>query len=151
MNVFYLDSSVWVKRYQREPGTDFMKAVWNSGWSRASCFLGLIEVTSAIVRRHAHQQVANEATAAVLTTLGTDYKGFIEVHLGQIVHDLAMALTTRHRLRGADAIHLAAAVAYARRSTDRTVVVTSDLELIAAAQAEGLATLDPSTNPPLPT
>ncbi|HOA75724.1 MAG TPA: hypothetical protein PL151_03835 [Phycisphaerae bacterium] len=62
----------------------------------------------------------------------------------------AQQLIQRHRLRCADAIHLASAVLLAMESGQSVCVVASDAELLAAARAEGFATLDPQADPSVP-
>jgi hypothetical protein len=58
----------------------------------------------------------------------------------------AAALVWRHSLRGADAVHLATALAVREEMADETefYFVSSDLSLNRAAQAEGLAVIDPA-------
>jgi hypothetical protein len=60
--------------------------------------------------------------------------------------DLAKDLARNMALRGADAVHLASALVLQRRfadAEDRLVFVASDRELKEAAQASGLAVIDP--------
>ena len=57
----------------------------------------------------------------------------------------AVPVIEQHRLRAADAIHLASALAIAARAAPATVVmVTGDQELIRAARSTGLIVLDPT-------
>jgi predicted nucleic acid-binding protein len=62
-----------------------------------------------------------------------------------------MILAQTHGLRGYDAVQLAAALRVnSRRLSRRTsgaILVSADLELLAAATAEGLAVEDPNTHP----
>jgi len=58
----------------------------------------------------------------------------------------AAALVWRHSLRGADAVHLATALAVREEMVEETefYFVSSDLSSNRAAQAEGLAVIDPA-------
>ena len=58
----------------------------------------------------------------------------------------AATLVWRHRLRGADAVHLATALAAREELAEETefYFVSSDVALNRAAQAEGLAVIDPA-------
>ncbi|MBT3270182.1 type II toxin-antitoxin system VapC family toxin [Candidatus Poribacteria bacterium] len=61
--------------------------------------------------------------------------------------DFAMSLARRHGLRGYDAVHLAACLEvnaiHIDEGADPVTLVSSDDELNAAAEAEGLAVLNP--------
>lgn len=65
--------------------------------------------------------------------------------------DEAINLTTRHKLRGYDVIHLAAALHLNRALLSGGLtplnLITADIELLLAAQAEGLATENPNAHP----
>jgi hypothetical protein len=79
---------------------------------------------------------------ALAQELGT---GFVLSHADPHV-DAAAALVWKHRVRGADAVHLATAIA-ARRdlpSEAEFYFVSSDTSLNGAAAAEGLAVIDPA-------
>ena len=57
---------------------------------------------------------------------------------------ISVALGVKHRLRGCDALQLAAAVAL-KKATGRLVrFICADADLNVAARAEGLSVLDPS-------
>lgn len=47
--MFYLDSSAWVKRNEREEGTEWIDGLWRNSLPLACCRLGLVEVVSAVV------------------------------------------------------------------------------------------------------
>ena len=57
-----------------------------------------------------------------------------------------MGIADRHGLRALDTLHLSTVlqVAGASAPTDRVVLVSSDHELLAVAQAEGVVCLDPA-------
>lgn len=148
--MFYIDSSAWVKRYEREEGTEWVDELWRQGRSLASSRLGLVEVISAVVRRHGGRGVARDVTERVTGDVRTDYSEFVAVALSDEVLDLAAAFAEAHGLRGADCVHLASAVHLGRVFGEQATLIASDAELLAAARAEGLAVLDPQTNPPLP-
>jgi len=58
----------------------------------------------------------------------------------------AATLVWKHRLRGADAVHLATALAVREEMAEKTefYFVSSDVALNRAAQAEGLVVIDPA-------
>ena len=58
---------------------------------------------------------------------------------------LSLKLIRRHSLRGADAVHLAAALLLSKERGNRKFrFITADAEQAAAARAEGLRVLEPS-------
>jgi hypothetical protein len=63
----------------------------------------------------------------------------------------AIALTRRQKLRGYDAVHLAGALflqeTLLAQDLSPPVFLSADQELLAAAQAEGLAVDNPETHP----
>ena len=63
MNLYYLDSSAWLKRYLLEPGSDRMKLLFESGDSLASSVLGYIEVASALARQQAPRKLDEDKLA----------------------------------------------------------------------------------------
>ena len=147
MILYYLDASAWVKRHVSEIGSDWMRSFWRQRLPLACSSLGSLEVLSAILRRSRPDDPRAETVA---TELSADCEGFYEVNLSAPVISRAQDLIRRHRLRSADAVHLASALLVAQELNQSVCVVASDAELLAAATAEGLATLDPQLDPPVP-
>ncbi len=152
MTLHYLDASAWVKRYESERGTEWLGEFWRSGVRFACSRLGLVEVVSAISRRHAGRRAESEAKIATIRTIEADFSRFTCVEVADEILSLAGQLVQSHCLRAADAIHLASASRLREMSEAEVTVVTSDAELLEAAEAEGFAVLDPQTRePPSPT
>ena len=150
MNIFYLDSSAWVKRHQKEAGSDWIARIWSPGVHFACASLGLVEVLCTIARRHAANHVNQAATDAVLKAVRQDFNGFLRIDFDDPVLALAESLASTRRLRGADCIHLASAMRVRDTLGATVILIASDAELLAAASAEGFPVLDPSLDPPLP-
>lgn len=147
MSLYYLDASAWVKRHQREDGSDWIARLWGPEVRFACATLGVVEVLATVARRHAGNTVAQDVTVAVLAAVQRDFAAFTQVPLNEAVLERATDLASRRRLRGADSVHLASALYLRQVQTEQVVVVASDAELLAAARAEGLAVLDPTANP----
>jgi predicted nucleic acid-binding protein len=124
MTLYYLDSSAWVKRYLTEPGSAWIRALFERDEPFACCLIGYTEVSAALARQSAMLHVPVDA---------------------EVVR-LAANLAWEHRLRGADAIHLAA-MQWLRESLasypGSLTVVTADAELVAAAAACRFSVLNP--------
>lgn len=147
MSVYYLDASVWVKRHVEEAGSDWVSRFWGQQPSLVCSTIGWLEVLSAIVRR---SKADDPRLTAIRTEIIADREGMYEISVSSQVAAEAEELIQRHRLRCADAIHLASAIRAGQEMGGPVCVVASDAELLAAAAAEGLLTLDPQSNPPLP-
>lgn len=129
--IVYLDTSAVLKILIEEPGMQEMREVFN-GWQAAgddlvSSFLLHTEMRCAARRRG----VASPETLDMLPGA----VGLVDVDRAHLL----AAATQPHRLRSADAIHLATALA-----VDADLVVTYDAELAQAAEGEGLRTAAPS-------
>src|SRR4051812_38791299 len=126
MSIFYLDSSAWVKRHESEEGTAWMGRIWRPHARFACANLGLIEVLSAISRRHAAHSIEEALTAQVLQTVQREYDAFVQVGLDGAVLGLAKVLAPRYRLRGADCVHLASALHLRAVQDDAVMFIGSD-------------------------
>jgi predicted nucleic acid-binding protein len=132
----YFDTSALVKLVLEEDGSDMAAALWNACDVALSSRLAHPEVCAALAAAgRNHDLTESEATAAA-----SDWELFWAsmrpVELSADVERAAGSLAATHRLRGADAVHLASALALA--STDLTVAVW-DKRLHAGAAAVGFA------------
>jgi hypothetical protein len=146
MTLYYLDASVWVKRYYRETGTDWVTQLFASSQFLSCATLGYVEVRAALARK---QRTSPEEAGVFDRTAGQvqeDWADFVRVALTDEVLDHAVDLADRFALHGADAVHLASALVLRQRmpaSLERFAFVASDRELKTAATRLGLAVLDP--------
>jgi predicted nucleic acid-binding protein len=150
MTRFYLDASAWAKRYRTEQGTSWLSGFWRLEPSIVCSELGRIEVMAAIARRHAEAGFPLETTGNAFAAVRTDFAGFHQVPVSAEVLATAESLVLRHRLRGADSIHLTSAMCFRDAIAEPVAMVACDTELLRAAEAEGFAGLDPQLDPPLP-
>ncbi len=152
MIVYYLAASAWVKRYYQEIGTSWLQDLFAQNPTFACATLGVIEVTATLARKGKAGQLTSTALAQKIQELETDWQYFIQIQLTEAVVDQAKKFATHLALRGADSIHLAAAIQLKTLldPDDQLILVSSDQELLVAGQRSGLSTLDPSeeeTNP----
>jgi uncharacterized protein len=143
--LYYLDSSAWVKRYFAEAGSSWIRALFIREVNLASTALGYVEVAAALARRNTARQ---GVPAAVLQAqLEAEWNAMLQFEINGAVFERAAVIAWEQKLRGADAIHLAAASQLrnqaARRSLD-LVLVTADAELIGAANEFKLAVTNPA-------
>ena len=147
MSTCYLDASAWVKRYFEEPGSAWVDRFWDSGAIIACSTLGLVEVLSVVARRRASANADPAGTRELLHEVEADFAGFHKVHFDDPVLGIARLLPSKYALRGADTIHLASLLRLRGTRQDGIVLVASDEELLKAAVAEGVRTVDPRTAP----
>ncbi|MBI4322575.1 MAG: type II toxin-antitoxin system VapC family toxin [Chloroflexi bacterium] len=150
MPVFYLDSSAILNRYRPEHGSEVIDALLGqpaTGDQFYSSFLALLEITSATHRLVASRQMDEALGLEILASFRRDQADRL-FRLWSLTDDVvvaAVSVVERHKLRSADAIHLATSFAIAAAAPSAPVVtVTSDGELVRASTAAGLAVLDPT-------
>ncbi len=154
MTTYYADSSALVKRYVNETGSDWVRAICDPGAGEviALADIGLVEIAAALGVKHRQNLLSAPIRDGLLRDLqrdGRDQYWLIDVDQERIVR--AIELTRRQKLRGYDAVHLACALflqeTLVTHGLPAPVLLSADQELLAAAQAEGLATDDPNAHP----
>lgn len=135
MPIFYLDTSALVKRYRTEPGTEVVFV----------SFLSVLELTSAILRLARGGELREDTAGEILASFRRHLHDLLEVWpLADEITAAAVSAVQRHSLRSADALHFASAEKIAALAPGtKVVMVSSDLELLDAAEAAGLTALDP--------
>jgi uncharacterized protein len=147
MILYYLDASAWVKRYSQEIGTVWIQNFFAQNPTIVCATLGLVEVTATFSRKHRGRQITADQFVQIRQYTEADWGNFIQIQLAESVMQEATRLTSQLALRGADAIHLAAATTFQNRieAADSLIFITSDQELKAAAQMIGMSVIDPES------
>ena len=144
MKAHYLDSSAWIKRYFREDGSEGIASLFAEDAALTCSRLAIVEVIAGVVRRARHEGISEPLIQTQVGKIRHDATGIALIELSPPIMSAAEDMAARHGLRGSDAVHLASAISYrAGHSDDELVLVSSDLELLAAARKEGLTVLDP--------
>ena len=146
MIFYYLDASAWVKRYYWESGTRWVQALFAQNPAIACASLGLIEVMATLARKRKARDIDLLSFQQKVQELEEDWMHFIQIQLTTETINRAKDLARDMALRGADAVHLASALVLQSRlvdAEDRLIFVAADRELKEAAQASGLAIIDP--------
>jgi uncharacterized protein len=141
--IVYFDSSALVKLVLDETGSDVAAALWNACDAALSSRLAYPEVCAALAAaRRNHDLTASDASAAA-DEWEIFWSSMRPIELSADVERVAGELAVLHRLRGADAVHLASALAL---GSPEVIVAAWDKRLHAGAAAVGLpaapATLD---------
>lgn len=136
MALVYFDASALVKVVVEEEGSDLAAALWEGADALLASRLAYVEVRAALAasaRRGSLSRAARRASERWWEEL---WAGVRPVELTAAVERAAGDLAGRHALRGADAIHLASALAIGEPAP---VVAVWDRRLHAGCRAEGLA------------
>ncbi len=146
MTVYYLDSSVWVKRYVSERGSRFATDLFSRNESLACSTLGLVEIVATIARKRKAGDLREPDWVLVTGRLRQDWERFYQVPLSAAVIDSAVHVAEKEALRGSDALHLASAnllTTFLHERGNHLIFVCSDRELNDAAERLGLSVIDP--------
>jgi len=149
MERLFLDSSALVKYFIQEPGSAAVEHLLVST-PADRVYVAMVtgaEVVAALKRaERTGALTAEDAETAIRHFLEMWQAQFIVIAIDDTIADRAMALARRHGLRGYDAIQLACAADLAQSAAeagDAVILWSSDSDLLAAAQLEGLAVVNP--------
>jgi predicted nucleic acid-binding protein len=143
---YFIDSSAPVKRYRIEKGSQRLSELLKIADQVLISRLTIVEVSATIVRRSKQAGAPQQDLRATLSFLDADIEDVFDVvELNKPLLELAVASTRKHALRGADAIQLASAMLTRRHMPNvQLALIACDLELNAAAVAEGLQVENPN-------
>ncbi len=143
MALVYFDSSALVKLVLDETGSDVAAAVWNACDAALSSRLAYPEVCAALAAAGRNRDLTESEASAAADEWEIFWSSMRPIELSPDVERSAGEFAVMHRLRGADAVHLASALVL---GSQEVTVAVWDKRLHAAAAAAGLrvapATLD---------
>ena len=149
----YFDSSALVKQYMAESGSAWVQTRCNDpARTIATVELSRVEIAAAFAGKLRGEFITQAEYQEARAKLAADAQNRYQLlpATSQRV-DEAIELTTRHRLRGYDATHLACALHLNQVLLDNDLppltVVAADNDLLNAAQAEDLETENPNLHP----
>ena len=148
MALYYLETSALVKLYVREPGTERLLRLASRAANHRLAVLALAqaEFRSAIRRREREGDIDPALAIRLIDRFEQHLQGrFIRQLVTDSVIEKALDLIDRYPLRAYDAIQLAGGLVLKTTADSAApIFVCADRQLIAAAEAEGLAALDPT-------
>jgi len=149
LGVYYLDTSVLVKFYVREPGTERMMLLASPSSGHTLAILGLarVEFRAAVRLRERTGDVRHDSAQALIARMEQHLQSLYLVQpVTEAVIEEAAALLDRHPLRAYDAVQLAGCLLLRSRLKERPSFACSDHRLLHAAEQEGLTVLDPASS-----
>jgi uncharacterized protein len=131
----YFDSSALVKLLVEETGSDLAAELWDGSDAAVASRLAYPEVRAALAAAARNHALSSHDLDAAEQAWDSYWAATRPVELTAAVEQHAGQLARSHALRGADAVHLASALAI---SDPDLVVAVWDRRLHTGAQAAGL-------------
>lgn len=147
MAVYYVDTSVMVKRYINEQGSAAARQLFAPSHVCVTSVMTLTEVWSAFNRLRREHRIDANGYADLVQASIAHWKSFMIVDIDDALIEQTRPLFERHPLRAADALQLASAL-YANRplvaaGLPPLTFLAADERLLLAAHAEGLPIHNP--------
>ena len=154
MDAYFFDSSGLAKRYIKETGTTWVISLFRPVKSNRIYVvrITLVEVISALMRRVRSNSISQVSADKAINRFSRAFKRkFRHVEITETLAEKAADLVKNHKLRGYDAVQLAAAITAndTRISIGASplIFVSADKDLNDAAIIEGLTVENPNNYP----
>jgi uncharacterized protein len=151
MSLVYFDASAFVKLLAEEPGSDLAAQLWDGCDAAVASRLAYPEVRAALAAAARNHDLSEDELDGAEQAWEEYWAASRPVELTAAVERHAGRLARQHALRGADAVHLASALAIG--DTDLVIAVW-ERRLHTGAQAAGIrvapAQLDAAAPSPAP-
>ena len=145
--MIFFDASAAAKRYFLEAGSDRVIRLWSGTESFFSLALLHCELSSALNRKRRERTLPRGAYPALKKQIWEDMSKIQAVPIHADLIELSLRLLDAHPLKTLDSLYLAGALGLQQALKEPVLFVAADLEILQAAQAEGLRTLNPETEP----
>ncbi|RLG45060.1 MAG: hypothetical protein DRN92_07145 [Thermoproteota archaeon] len=140
MDSYYLDTSVFLKRYIQEPGSEAIRDLLNRGGRFFTSKVAYVEVLMTFRRKRKEGKLSDEDISKCIEVFEKDWEAFNIIELSDEV--LQVLKNFKGYLRALDAIHLSSAL-WIRKYLN-VVFVCSDHNLKKQAKLEGFHVWDPT-------
>lgn len=144
MTTLYLDTSALAKAYITEAGTQRVLRAVADAAVVVTASLSVAELGSVLGRQLRDRLLTPAQVAEIRARFAQDSTSYFFVELSRALSDTAADLALAHELRGADAVHIASALAFRgrRRGRGEFVVAAADRRVLSVANTLGLTALD---------
>jgi uncharacterized protein len=154
MSLLFFDSSALVKRYLTEVGSAWTAALLDPsvGHTIVVATITQVESAAALASRHRAGAITRSERDDLVDLLALHFDTYYQqVAIEEPILSQAVELTQNHRLRGYDAVQLAAALVvhaqYVAAGFPGLTLISADDDMNMAAQAEGLVAENPNAHP----
>lgn len=141
--MIYFDSSALVKRYVEEYGSNNVNSVLANAAIVATSKLTYPEILSAFTRKHKEGEISTEWLNKIIENFETEWEYFLIIEIQDELLPIIKKIIKKHYLKGADSIHLSSALWLKQAAREDITFVTSDINLLKAAQFEKLQIINP--------
>jgi predicted nucleic acid-binding protein len=140
----FCDTSALAKRYVQEPGSEDLEELFSSTATEIFIStLAFVEFASAMGRKLRNKEITKAKVGEAIKELEEDwYEVFAKIPLEDMLAEKAAAIALEFFLKGADAVHLAAA-----QLIRAELFVASDNKLMRVANKMGLNSYNPESGP----
>ena len=135
--IAYFDTSAFLKLLVAEPGSGTVGQAWTGADAVTSCLLLYPEARAGLAAALRGGRIRQPEYPVLKAHLDELWADVVALEVTRVVTMAAGDVAEGQRLKGYDAVHLSAAL---RAQPD--VLVTSDADLLRAADGCGLATID---------
>ncbi len=136
--LIYLDSSIFIKKYFKEIGSEYVIEIWNDAEYLAISQVGYSEILETIHKKQKMDRFSDKIKNQIIKDFKDDWESLIKVSADQKLNPELNRLHDKHLLRGFDAIHLATAILLAKKIEKDIQFLTADSNLQSAAKKEKL-------------
>lgn len=136
--IFYLDSSVLVKKYFEEVGTDSIQKVWKDNKHLAISQVGYSEILGTINKKQKIDRFSEKIKLGILKQFQNDWRQLIKINVDGSMNSELDRVHSKYLLRGFDAIHLVSGIFLFRELREEFSFLSADENLSSAAEKDGL-------------
>jgi uncharacterized protein len=140
--LIYADSSVVVKRYYQEPGSQRVHESWSKSERVFTSRVTYAEVHAALARKRRDRGISASQFHSIASAFESEWPAYDQILVDRATSAGIRRLVLRHSLRGFDAIHLSAAL-WLLEQIGSVEFWVSDDRLAAAARKERLSVVNP--------
>lgn len=137
---FYLDSSVFIKKYFEEIGTDAILKIWKTYSNFAISQVGYSEILGTINKKQKIEKFTDSSKKSLLKQFKSDWDQMLKINVDHSMIPELDKIHSNHLLRGFDAVHLASALLLFRELKEEFLFLSADDQLCNAAKKFGFNT-----------
>jgi predicted nucleic acid-binding protein len=141
--VTYADSGVIVKRYYEELGSERVREGFAATERIFTSRLAYAEVHAALARKRRERALSEGEYRRSASAFEADWPAYDQISIDATTLGALPRLVRQYSLRGADAVHLAAAVWLREQAGDPVELWASDGRLVEVARREHLGAVNP--------
>ncbi len=136
----YLDSSVLIKKYFQEDGSNHIPEIWKNSKYLAISQVGYSEILATMNRKQKIDRFNDKIKSNLIRQFKEDWSYLIRINVDSLLNIELEDIHKNHHLRGFDAIHLASAKLLFKVLREDILFLSADVNLSLAAGNEGINT-----------